>query len=342
VIYPQRVLSAPEHFEFALNAATGDYVSYLTDKMVILPTALAMLEAVIAGTKADIVNWAYAPYAIDQIHRPSGSGTLIEDVTFLRGTPEQFDPLQALRFKASGEVPRSQQSTRDYALGKIIFGCYSRALIERIRATSGTLFGGATHDYSAMVQALSLAGSCVMLNGYGVIFITLPRDQSLGSLTATEAQWALRYYHAFTDKDRILEDLLVPQLYASQHNMVAHDYKKFLPIYDNLDLFNRENWLGAIADDLNARDKVWSDKRERAAQLRLFGEYLTQAGLVPKRRPAERLSRQWFQARLGSLLRRVAPRTGDRDDQPFQFKQTKLESLDDAVRQVLSKSSVAK
>ena len=42
-----------------------------------------------------------------------------------------------------------------------MFGCYSMELIDRIRLKSGTIFGGATHDYSAMVQALSLARSWV-------------------------------------------------------------------------------------------------------------------------------------------------------------------------------------
>src|SRR5689334_12789493 len=85
-----------------------------------------------------------------------------------------------------------------------------------------------------MVQALSVARTCVMLNAYEAIFFSLPRDQSLGSATATEPQRGLQYYRTFTHPDSVLASLLVPNVYASQHNMVAHDFKKFLPMYGNL------------------------------------------------------------------------------------------------------------
>jgi glycosyltransferase involved in cell wall biosynthesis len=274
LVHPPKVLSPPENFEFALDYATGDYVMYLTDKMVILPNVLSEAEAAIKTSKADIVNWANAPYYIDNIEFPAGSGRLVEESEFLSGQPKKYSPRVALKFKASGIVPRNKQQTRDYVIGKLIFGCYSRELIERIKSRSGTVFGGATHDYSAMIQALSLANTCVMLNTYGVIFISLPPDQSLGSLTAADSQRALMYYRSFTEPDAILASLLVPGIYASQHNMVAHDYKKFLPIYGNLDLFNETNWLTAIYSDLISESKVWADSEEMNSQLTLFKRHV--------------------------------------------------------------------
>jgi len=128
LVRPPRVLSPPEHFEFALDFATGDYVAYLTDKMVVLPHTLAAAEAAIRTSGADIVNWAYAPYQIDDSKNPSGPGALTEEFEFLNGKPKSYDPNAALRFKASCAVPRDKQHTRDYLLGKIIFGCYSREL----------------------------------------------------------------------------------------------------------------------------------------------------------------------------------------------------------------------
>ena len=47
IVYPPRPLCMPEHFEFALEHATGEYVTYLTDKMVVFPHALSDVEAVI-------------------------------------------------------------------------------------------------------------------------------------------------------------------------------------------------------------------------------------------------------------------------------------------------------
>ena len=280
IVYPPRVLSAPEHFEFALNSITGDYIAFLTDKMVIVPGLLSKVEAVISETNADIVNWAYAPYIIDEFDNPDGAGTLIEDNELIKPQYEFFDPREALKFKAQCTVPRNQQSTKDYAHGKIVFGVYSKKLINRILDHSGTLFGGATHDYSAMIQALSMAGTCVFLNIYGVVFISLPINKSLGSLTANDARGALKYFEAFADGERIIADLLIPELYASQHNMVAHDYKKFLPMYGNSEMLNIKNWLMAIYNDMHSKSRIWESRDEKSLHINILSNYLKKNKII--------------------------------------------------------------
>ena len=260
----------------------------------------------------------------------------VEELEYLNGQPKQYEPIDALCFKSSSVVRRDQQLSRDYALGKIIFGCYSRELIERILSRSGTLFGGATHDYSAMVQALSLANKCVMLNTVGVLFISLPQDESLGSLTSVYAQQALEYYKSFKDAKAILSALLVPGLYASQHNMVAHDYKKFLPIYDNMALFDEANWLAAIQHDLRPEGKIWRDKAEMKAQIGLFRRYVWRTGLsftmfagrVRDRRAELSL---WY---ANSIVARALSRFTGKNSKPV-YQTSKSGSLDEAIRHVL-------
>lgn len=335
VVYPPRILSAPEHFEFALNYVSGDYVAFLTDKMVILPGLLSKVEAVIADTGADIVNWAYAPYVIDDLDTPDGFGTLVEDNLLVNNRYEIFDPLEALKFKAECSVPRNQQSTRDYALGKIVFGVYSKELIFRVRAHSGTLFGGATHDYSAMIQALSLAGTCVMLTTYGVIFISLPINKSLGSLTASDAQWALKYFKEFTDGESIIGNLLVPGLYASQHNMVAYDYKKFLPLYGHVEMFNISNWLRAISDDLHSKSRVWKNLDEQRVQEDLLLKYLRshRITLAPKKRATISLIFDKIRRKRDQILQAIYPTHSD-SWKPDRFSSQKLRKLDEAVERL--------
>jgi hypothetical protein len=281
IVRPPRLLSIPEHFEFALQHAKGDYVTYVTDKMAVLPRALSDVDAAISASGADIVNWACAEYFLEDPESPLGPGTLVEEFEFLDGRPTEYDPIAALRRKASGAAPREQQPRREFVLGKLVFGCYSKELIDRILATSGTVFGGATHDYSASIQALSLARTCVMLNAYAAVFCSLPREQSSGSATATEPQRALQYYRAFTHPESILAALLVPGVYASQHNMVAHDYKKFLPMYGNQHLFSERNWIRAIGADLLSESMVWRNRAEKEAQFDLFRTHVKRAGYLP-------------------------------------------------------------
>jgi glycosyltransferase involved in cell wall biosynthesis len=332
IVYPPRVMAPPEHFEFALEHASGDYVAFLTDKMVVLPHALADVEAVIRASGADIVNWPCAAYYLSDPETPFGSGTLVEEFEFLDGQPQEYDPMATLRFKASGAVPRDRQGTREYVVGKIVFGCYSRELIDRIRSRSGTLFGGATHDYSALVQALSLARTCVMLNTYEAIFLAVPREQSLGSATATEPQRALQYYRTFTDPESLLSSLLVPNVYGSQHNMVAHDYKKFLPLYGNERLFNERNWRRAICADLLSPATIWLDPAEKKAQVGLVRKHVRPGVLLEvelRRRVTE------LRANVSRTLDRILNRTTPPTSQQFA-----VASLAEAMEHVGSESRV--
>ena len=329
IVHPPRPLAMPEHFEFALQHATGDYVTYLTDKMVVFPHALADADAVISASGADIVNWHCALYYVDDAESPLGPGTLVQEFGFLSEQPEPYDPIAVLRTKADCAVPREEQATREFGLGKIVFGCYSRTLIDAIRATSGAIFGGATHDYSAMIQGLSLARTCVLLNKYEAVFFSLPRRQSTGSSTATEPQRALDYYRSFTHPDSVLASLLVPNVYASQHNMVAHDFKKFLPMYGNEHLFSERNWIRAIATDLLSQSMVWLNSAEKASQVNLFRRHVKRPGyllaLKLRRRVAERRS---------SLIR-----TRDRIlgmTPPATFQTFSAASLEQAIEHVVS------
>lgn len=330
VVHPPRVLSPPEHFEFALEHATGDYVAYLTDKMVVFPHALSDADAVITASGADIVNWACVEYFLDDPGSPLGSGTLVEEFELLSGQPEAYDPIAALRVKATGALPRGTQGTREFVLGKIVFGCFSRQLIDRIRSRSGTVFGGATHDYSAMVQALSVARTCVMLNAYEAIFFSLPRGQSLGSATASEPRRALQYYMTFTRPESILSSLLVPGVYASQHNMVAHDFKKFLPVYGNEHLFNERNWIRAIGSDLLSDSIVWLNPSEKASQVNRFRRHVKRPGYLLamrlRRRVAERRSRL---IRTRDKILGTTP--------PATFQTLSAASLEEAIEHVVSR-----
>ncbi len=337
IVSPPRLLSPPEHFEFALDFASGDYISYATDKMVMLPNALSRAAAAISASGADIVNWANAPYYVGDSQSPAGPGTLYEEIEFLDGKPTPYDPIEALRFKAASSVRRDLQRTRDYVVGKIIFGCYSRELVNRIRAKSGTLFGGATHDYSAMIQGLSLARGCVMLNCFGILFISLPVDQSLGSLTTTYAQQALRYFRSFSNADAILSSLPVPGLYASVHNMVAHDYKKFLPIYGRMDLFDEGNWLAAIHHELTSQSKVWRDSDEMDEQMERLFDYISQAGqrlpFYSRRVRATLVARYeiWRNSATGQRLERLVGKPPS-----VIYRNREAASLDEAMRHLVA------
>jgi glycosyltransferase involved in cell wall biosynthesis len=274
LVHPPDLLAPPEHFEFALQYAKGDYVLYLTDKMILLPDTLVRTERVIYETNAEIVNWKDVSVPWDTFENVTTSDILAglssSDGIFFR----MYDPINELKGKASGFTPRTNQSTESYVTGKICFGCFSKELIKRIIKYSGGLFGGVTHDYSAMIQGLCLSSACALLDSPGIVFISLPADKSLGSLTHLRSAVALSYYKSFSDSGVRLSTLFVPNLYSSQHNMVASDYVKYLGLYNRPHLFIEKYWLRSIGLDLFNKDRIWIDEVEKRSQHSKFFRFL--------------------------------------------------------------------
>lgn len=274
LISPEQELAPPEHFEFALQYAKGDYILFLTDKMILLPETLCRVYDAITETNADIINWTFYAYVTKDYDNPGALGDLHYSIQTDSVEYTHYDPIEHLSYMASGIHARQNATRESYVKGKICFGCYSRGLIEKIIDKSGSLYGGATHDYSASVQALCLAKKCVMLNQPGIIFISLPLDKSLGNLTYFNSLAALEYFQSFKNCDQIIDSLLVPGLYSSQHNMVAHDYIKYLSIHNKRHLFIDKYWLNSIMGDLNLPEKIWSSTSERNSQLNMFNSHL--------------------------------------------------------------------
>jgi len=230
----------------------------------------------------DIVNWHFQVFQIQDYARLDDPGLLTPEPDLPRNCPKEFSPLDALKSKALTRVNRTRQTEREFILGKIIFGIYSRSLISRIFDATGSLFGGVTHDYSAMVQALATARKCVDLNFVGIIFVSLPVHQSTGSRTYYSTTDSLEYFNQLSNSESAISSQLVPGLWASQHNMVSHDYIKYLSIYGLESLFNRTAWLEAIHQDVTLRDRIWLDSWEKESQVSVFYAYLQENKLLLK------------------------------------------------------------
>ncbi len=273
LVVPQNILCAPKNFDYGLQFATGDYVLFLTDKMLLMRNTLDTVFKLIQETSADLINWRYCIFSPDNYLKPENEGYIDRPLPFSGDSYHEYDPLKHLKFKASGVLPRPLEDIDNYVKGKICFGCYSKELISRIVAKSGSMYGGVTHDYSAMIQALCLAKKCVLLEKPGILFVSLPSDKSTGSLTNLHSVSALEYYQSFKDYKFILNELLVPGVYASLHNMVAHDYVKYLKLYNKQEILVEKNWLNSIAADLYLPGRVWKDKVECKKQFRLFHMY---------------------------------------------------------------------
>ena len=157
-VTPPNPIPMHENFELGCAEAAGEYVAVVIDKTVLHPTAIectaAALDAADDPATTDIVTWWSEGFdAIDEAHalapgryRPS----------YEARAPERYDARAELEQRFAMAEPRGTDGVH-YFRGKIVFGAFSRLLLDRIQETTGRCFFPLAPDYSSMVPALVLA-----------------------------------------------------------------------------------------------------------------------------------------------------------------------------------------
>lgn len=320
VIYvrPPRPVGMVENWNQSLPHATGDYVCYLTDKMFVLPDALGRIERAIdaAGGPA-IVSWTSDAYNPESFADYFGDGLYFAVPPGLRWRGyRRFSPARELDRRGRGDVSRGEQSSSDYSRGKLVFGAYRRELVQRTVERYGALFHNINPDYTSMVLGLSEARSAIEMAASCVVSVNT--DISNGMLSDTDDTAALRFLDSLAGgAQAIAPSLLVPGLYVSVHNWVAHDYLSLRTAFDLSFAFSEINWLVYIIEDVRRPSRVWSDAQVEAEQKGLLAAYL--ASLEPAVAAAVEARVQARAARVPATprrppVRRLLPRRWQRPE----------------------------
>jgi hypothetical protein len=275
-VRPPKPVGMVENWTYALSYATGDYVCYLTDKMFILPGALRRVnQAIVRAGQPEIVSWvsdAYYPQSFDDYF---GSGEYWVATSDVPTNVEfrSYSPDGDLDRRGRAEVARGEQTSSDYCRGKLAFGAYRRELIERILARYGALFHNIAPDYTSMVLGLSESERAIEMTSSCVVSVST--DVSNGMLTDTHDAAALDFLNSLEGgADSILPRLLVPGLYASQHNWVAHDYLSLRGRFGLTFDFDTTNWLTYCWEDIHRPSREWSTPQVEAEQKGLLDTFM--------------------------------------------------------------------
>ena len=144
-----------DNFERAVAEASGDYVAVVIDKTILHPSAIEVAGAALAAQPADIVTWRNEGYyPVDEVRdlatgrfRPASATT----------APRPLRPVLAELAARFANTARRGLDPVHYVRGKIVFGAFSRALLDRIRERTGRVFHPLAPDYTSMVPACVLA-----------------------------------------------------------------------------------------------------------------------------------------------------------------------------------------
>lgn len=261
---PGQPLAMHDNFELACSRARGDLVAVVIDKTVLHPSALELAERALEGAaEVDIVTWwndGYNP--LDEEHEP-GRGHFVPAAAPVDVTV--YDPRADLA-RRFDNVERRGRDPVHYVRGKIVFGAYSRRLLDRIRGEVGRLFHPLAPDYTSMVPACVLAETAVDLGR--PLLVSYNSARSNGRRQAVDAGHARLFIEGVNPA--IVDELPIPGVYASQHNVVAYDLVSSAarcPAGSTPPL-NVPNLLRLVRDDLDA--VTWTNPNERASQYALL------------------------------------------------------------------------
>lgn len=273
-IRPISPVGMVENWSYALGFARGEYVCYFTDKMFLLPGILSYVNDLIIKNKPDIVTWVDDVYTPDESSKYFASGLYKHTVgdSEKNVAYEHYDPKKELNKRAGAGKSRFENDVSEHARGKICYGAFSRALIDRVLLKSGKLFHNIAPDYTSMILGLAFAESAIEINRPGIVHMSV--NISNGQKTMVNDADAFDFISQLEKSSEIMENMLVPGLYSCQHNIVAHDYLTMKASYELDYEFNHLNWLVYIYEDFDVGNRNWSRPAIEAHHKELYFNYL--------------------------------------------------------------------
>jgi len=318
-----------DNFERAVDAATGDYVAVVIDKTLLHPSALAVADRALRAQPADIVTWQNEGFVpVDEVRDPA-RGRFQPVVT--PRAPVLYDATADLAARFANASRRGRDPVH-YVRGKIVFGAFSRPLLERIRERTGRVFHPLAPDYTSMVSACVLAEGALDVGR--PLLVSYNSVRSNGRRVAADPAQGRRFIEAADPA--LIEALPVPGLYTSVHNIVAYDLASSaarLPAGSTPPL-DMPNLVRRAREDL--ADVAWTDTEERAAQFELLEAAERRYDVTPVLEPPvvrAGPARRWRAAALElGPVHRVASRLTDRIAPPAPTYASPLDAAEAADR----------
>jgi hypothetical protein len=296
---PDEELAMHENFERACAAATGEYVAVVIDKTVLQPSALTVADAALAAEpEADIVSWRNEGYNPVDEGRRLGRGRFRP--TGEAVAPTTYEPRAELRTRFENATRRGVDPVH-YVRAKIVFGAYSRRLLERIGEWTGRVFHPLAPDYTSMVPACVFAKKALDVGR--PLLVSYNSVRSNGRRQGVDPLHARRFIE--TADPAIIEKLPIPGLYTSSHNVVAYDLVSSAARCPagTTPALDFGNLLRRAREDLAG--VAWVDPAERDAQYAVLEAAERQADISPPlpELPAGRRTREV----VAALLARMPP-----------------------------------
>jgi len=272
----EKPVAMHDNFERGCAEARGEYVAVVIDKTILHPSALAVAHEALRAEPADIVTWRNDGYTPVDESRDVARGRFRASAATV--VESLYDPAAELTERFANRMRRGTDPV-NYVRAKIVFGAYSRRLLDRIVELTGRVFYPLAPDYTSMVPACVLADSAVDVGR--PLLVSYNSGRSNGRQQSIDPGHARRFVET-AGGPAIVGSLPVPGVYASHHNVVAYDLVSSAarcppgttPPLDFANLLRR------VREDLDAVG--WTDPAERDAQYAILERAEDQHGIDPE------------------------------------------------------------
>ncbi len=264
-----RPLMMHDNWEAGCAAASGDYVGLMTDRMVWLPSTMSYALDLLEETSAAVISWWCSNFDSHNERSDLKTGSY-RPYPYPPSGPTPFSGRDELAKAMTFSVRRGTEGPAEFR-GNICFGLYRRDVLDGIRGRLGRVFPPGSPDHTSRVGALLTAPSFVDAG--------VPLQLSYSSETSTwrQSQQDLDYTRRYLEEidPRMVDRLPIPGLYASLHNIIAHDFL----IAEELGAaeLDRRNLTVRAREDLYDVRR-WPDKAVRRQQFRLLSGAERRAG----------------------------------------------------------------
>jgi glycosyltransferase involved in cell wall biosynthesis len=148
------VLPMPHHWEFALSHVRGEWITFLSDRYVMLRNCLETVWRAIEERKVRIISWRFADYYHSSCYKPELANQL--DLPTVSDKVTEEDPRTALR-----DLFEMREGP---ALPKMFNSATHKSVIETVCHRKGRFFSPPNPDYSAAIGALSVVDRYVVID----------------------------------------------------------------------------------------------------------------------------------------------------------------------------------
>jgi glycosyltransferase involved in cell wall biosynthesis len=217
---PPYPLPMHENWEYGLRQSNGKFILFLIDKTLLYKNALQIIFDFTNKSSIDIITWWADSFFPVNEEKSLDLGVFSPcSIPFIK--PQKYCPKEEIIVRYELNCPRGMEANHYYR-GKICFGAYNRILIEKITQNQNRLFFPISPDYTSMLAALSYANSAVDIGQ--PLLIQICSELSNGRLCQLHPESAKKFLLEIDKTGEIISSLPIPNIYSSQHNIVAFDY----------------------------------------------------------------------------------------------------------------------